>query len=244
MKKLLIGTILAAILMGCSDPKELALPASLDKIEPIKTKLAKLDEEDKRQLIAYLTRREVSRAAGEAFNNPKATAGYTAVTVGDAIRQQAEFEAQVNAKEAEEKALRDKVIAEQKAIQEQVDKALTVAVVTLRVREKDIMNGRYSDEQVIELALKNIGQKDIEGVSGTIVFKDMFDKEVGRIGFQYDEGIKAGQTAQWTGARRINQFDESDTALAQLKGGKYTTRFEAEALVFADGTKLLPSRQQ
>ncbi len=243
MKRMLATLmVVAAGITGCSDPKELALPSSLAQVEQVKEKIAKLPETDRKMLLAYLARREMANQLGAALGRPDAGSSFTAATIGDAIKQQSEYEEQVRSKEAEEKALKEKILAEQKAIQEQVDKTLTVAVVKLGVIPKDAMSGRYSDEQTIDLALKNSGSKEIAAVSGSIVFLDMFEKEVGQIGFQYDDGIKPGETAEWSGSRRINQFDDQHMAIARLSDGKYTTKFVADGIVFSDGTKLIPSK--
>lgn len=239
MKKIFLAVGAAAILLtACADPKEAVLPVTLEQMEGSKDLLKKLNDEEKRLLVAYLTRREMAKVMGGALGNPEVAASFDAATVGDAIAQQREFQAASEKKAAEEEALRAKVLSEQKALQEQVDKALTVAVVDLHVRPQDIMNRRFRDEQVIVLALHNTSDREIAGVSGMIDFVDMFDKTVGSVHFKFEDGIKPGATEKWTGTREINQFEDEHTAIARLVPGKFTGRFRADGIVFADGTKL------
>lgn len=222
----------ALALAACSSPHDVVVPTDITKWETeLKPAIEDMSEEEKNLLGAYLMRMKLA----ETFGGGAMKEG---VTVGQALKEQKAWVAEQKAKEAEAQALKDRVEAERAALKKLVDQTLTVAVVGLELREADYRSGTYSDSQIIKLALQNKGKKDIRGVKGEMKFIDIFDKEVGSITFGYDDGIPAGQTRSWTGARDYNQFMEDHKAIANLEEGKYTTRFEPEVILFSDGTKL------
>ncbi len=214
-------------LTACSDPKGTVIPTDASTWDKaLKPALEKLTEEEKKLFIGYTMRAKM----GEAFGGKGMESG---ITVGKAIENQRAWIAEREAKQAEENALKAKLVAEQAALRKQIDDLLTVTVIELLL-QKD----RFQENQIIKIGLNNKGSKDIKGVSGAVKFIDIFDKEVGTINFSYDDGLKAGATSFWTGSRHYNQFMEDHRAIAQLEEGKYKTIFEPKMLVFEDGTKL------
>ena len=172
---------------------------------------------------------------GEAFGGKGIPPG---TTIGQAIEAQKKLVAEQKQKEAEAAALKAKLQKEIAEARRVIDEAVVVTVIKLWRSRKDFDAGRFSDAQAIKLGFQNKTTKGIAGVSGKMVFTDMFDKKISDVHFSFDDGIKAGGTATWTGSRRINQFDSEDRALANIAEGKYTAKFEPEMIVFVDGTKL------
>src|SRR5690606_35998332 len=134
------------------------------------------------------------------------------LTIGKAIEKQKAWKAERDKKDQEAKLLKEKLEKEQAVLQKQVDEMLTVTVLKVKLEKAD-----YQTYQVIELGFKNNGAKDISGMKGTVYFIDMFDKEIGSIGFSYTDGLKAGATSKWSGSRHYNQFIEEHRALAGLE---------------------------
>lgn len=224
--------LIACTLVACSNPHDAPVPSDMSKWDTeLKPAIQKLPEEEKELLAGYLMRMKMSEAFGG--GPPK-----VGLTVGTAISEQKKWVEEQKAKEAEAKALKEKIEAERAALKKTVDGTLTVAVVELKLQKANYQAGTYSDSQVIRLALQNKGTKDIKGVKGDIKFIDIFDKTVGTIGFGYDDGIPAGKTKTWVGSRDYNQFLPEHKAIANLEEGKYTTRFEPEIIIFTDGSKL------
>ncbi|WP_068857462.1 hypothetical protein [Perlucidibaca aquatica] len=227
-----IAAALVLALTACSSPHDVVVPTDIAKWETeLKPAIEDMSEEEKNLLAAYLMRIKMAEAFG-------AGSMKEGLTVGEALKQQKAWVEEQKAKEAEARALKERVEAERAALKKLVDQTLTVAVVGLELRGADYSSGTYSDSQIIKLALQNKGKKDIRGVKGEMKFIDIFDKEVGSITFGYDDGIPAGQTRSWTGSRDYNQFMDEHKAIANLEEGKYTTRFEPEVILFVDGTKL------
>lgn len=225
IKSLVIFTSLL-FLASCTGAKNTVIPADMSKWDTeLKPSIDKLSDEDKALLAGYLMRSKM----GEAFGG-KTEQG---ITIGKAIENQKSWKAEQDKKALEAKLLKEKLEQEQAALQKQVDEMLTVTVLSMKLEKAS-----FQTNQVIKLGFKNNGTKDISGIKGAVHFIDMFDKEIGSLGFSFTDGIKAGGTAKWGGSRHYNQFMDEHRALAGLEEGKYTTRFKPEMIVFKDGSKL------
>ena len=236
MRKLIL---LAAVgvLAACSKPTDTVIPADMaawDKdLSPV---VQKLSEEDRKLLAAYLVRAKL----GEVFGGkgvPPAT------TVGAAIADQRQFLARKAQEEAEAKALAEKVQKERAAAMDQMRQAITVALVSKSIEIERGGSGMELDRHlVVKFAYKNNSGKDVAGVKGTVVVKDLFGDKLSAFGISNDDSIKAGQTAIWTGQRSIKYAIGSankDEKLAGLGTDKFTVEWDPETIVFADGTKLV-----
>ena len=160
-------------------------------------------------------------------------------TIGQAIEEEKKFEAERKRKEDEEAALKKKLQEERAAAAEKISKAVTVTLIEKGRQFKNYDPGRFDDRQIFRIGVKNTSDKALEGVSGRLVFVDIFDKEVGSVGFKISETIKPGQDYVWVGSRRYNEFDDEQRAVWNLENDKFKTRFEPGTVVFTDGTKLV-----
>lgn len=226
-QRAVLAGVIATMFVACSDPKGVVIPSDVSKWdEELSEKMKKLDDDDRKNLASYMFRVKT----GEAFGGKGIPPG---MTIGDAIADQKKFVAEQEKRAAEALALKAKLEKEQAAVRKQIGDVITVAVTGLKLVEED-----YSKQQLIRLGFQNNGTKDISGVKGAIKFVDMFDKEVGEITFSYTDGVKAGGTGAWAGARRYNEFIPEHRAIADLKEGQYKAVFEPVMVVFADGSKL------
>lgn len=215
------------LIAACSDPRATLIPSDMATWDKsLAPTIEKLTPEEKKLFAAWVVRTKLS----ESFGGEPMPVG---VTVAQALEQQKKWADERQAKEAEERALKEKLLAEQAAIAKQIDDTVTVTVLNLELEKEG-----FVQRQAIKIGLKNKGDKDIKGVSGSIKFIDIFDKKVGEMTFGYDKGLKAGSETSWSGVRDYNQFIAEHKAIANLQSGKYTTKFEPEMIVFEDGTKL------
>lgn len=221
-----------SVLTGCSNPKSTVIPKDVSKWDTeLKPAIEKLADEEKGLFAGYLMRAKL----GEAFGGGGIPDG---MTVGKAIETQKEWIAKTGSKDKESKALREKLEQERLVLRKQVDELLTVTVLSLKIEPADFQSGKPFDRQMLKLGFQNKGKKDILGVMGSVHFIDIFDKDIGSVSFKYDDGIKAGATATWSGGRRYNEFLPEHRAIAGLSKGKYMVKFEPEMVIFADGSKL------
>ena len=231
MKSKILIFMAALTLAACSDPKGTVIPPDIETWEKtLKPSVDKLNEEEKKLFLGFTMRAKM----GEAFGGKGIESG---TTVGKAIDLQKKWIAEREAKEVEEKALKAKLEADQAALKKQIDDLITVTVLGLWLEKES-----YSEKQIIKIGFQNKGSRDIRGISGSMKFIDMFDKEIGAVNFGYTDGLKAGSTASWTGTRDYNQFLEQHKAIARLEEGKYKAVFEPEMIVFEDGSKIAAKR--
>lgn len=231
------ASVLAAVVMSialaaCSSPTETVVPSDMGQWDTqLAPKLQKLSDEDKGLALGYLMRAKV----GEAFGGHGVPVGFT---VGDAIREQRNWMAEQKKQEAEAQALKQKLEAERAAAAAEMSKSVVVTLVQKAELPSDYRANRYSDTQTFKIGVKNTSDKELVGVSGELKFIDVFDKEVGAVSFGISEHIKPGGDLLWQGERRYNEFIPQHKAVWTLQEGQYKTRFVAETLVYADGTKL------
>lgn len=234
MSRFLLAVPLAMLLLaGCSKPTDQVIPSDMSKwdseLAPV---LQKLPEEDRKLMAAYLVRVKL----GQVFGGAGIPVG---TTVGSALSDQKKWVEELARKEAEEKALKEKLEQERAVAIKAINDAVTVVLLEKRYRESDFQAGRIGDQQVIKIGVQNNSSKPVAGVSGELEFIDLFGKTVGSMGFKIAEDIEPGREITWSGARDYNQFISEHQAIRNLEEGKYKTRFVPEAVVFKDGSTLV-----
>lgn len=220
------------VLVGCSKPTDVVIPSDVatwdDKLVP---EVKKLNDSDREKFTAFLIRAKF----GEAFGGNGIPPG---TTIGEAIDEQTKWAEQEAIKRAEEEALKKKLEQERAAAIDKLNKAVTVTLLAKRELPVNFSRSRYSPYQEFRIGAQNNTDQIIVGVSGDLMFIDVFDKEVTTVSFAISESIDPSKTAIWTGGRDFNQFIDSHRALWNLEEGKYTTKFIPEMIVFKDGSKL------
>ena len=233
------------VLSACSKPQEMVIPSDMStwdkELGPV---IQKLPEEDRKHFALFVARAKMA----EAFNKDSGGIPF-GTTVGQAIEQQKKWAAEMEAKVAEEKALREKkekeeaelkakLEAEKIATIKAINDVVTVTLVSKKELPADYQARRYSEYQQFNIGIQNNSDKTIAGVSGELEFVDLFDKTVGAVNFRITENIPSGSTHTWIGGRDYNRFLESHKAVWNLSLGEFKTRFNPEAVIFSDGSKL------
>lgn len=235
-------SIVAAVLIaaGCSSPKDAIVPTQADKLETLKPVIEKLAAEEKELLAGYIMRHTMSVAANGLFG-VKADPIPDGMKVGQAIEEQRDFLAKQKAKEAEEKALKAKLLAEREKAMEAMRDAVTVTVVSKGIKVQHGYSGMVMDENLeVTFGYKNNTDKPIAGVKGTVDVLDMFGDELSGFHISNDKGIQPGGSVTWTGSRsvRYSVGNNKDRKFAELDDSKYKVVWKPDVIVFADGTKL------
>lgn len=245
MSKIVLCIAAALALTACNPVKETVIPTDMStwdkELAPV---VQKLNEEDKKLLVGYVTRMKL----GEAFGGKQAGIPF-GTTVGQAIDQQKTWLAENEKRMAEEKAERERKAAEAAALKKKleaeraeaikrINEAVTVTMLGKKELPRDFQAGRYSPYQQVTIGIQNTSEKDVIGVAGTMEFIDVFDKVVADVNFKVSERIKPGATYRWIGGRDYNQFLDHHRALWGLEEGKYKTRFVPAMVIYADGEKL------
>ncbi|MFZ4537150.1 hypothetical protein [Propionivibrio sp.] len=228
MKEFLLAILFALILAGCEGPKDKVVPKVMAKwVTELKPSIDKLSVNDRKLFLGFLMRAKLGEALGEKPIEE-------GLTIGKIIEQQKAWVDDEVRKEVEARLMNGRFEVERAALKKAVGDLLNVTVLDLRLEKKG-----HAENQIVKLGFENKGQKDIRGIRGSIRFIDIFDNEVGVVSVSYADGLKAGASGSWAGARRFNRYLESHQALASLEQGQYTSRFDPEMIVFADGQKLV-----
>ena len=164
------------------------------------------------------------------------------MTVGKAIELQRNFQADQTIEEAKQLALKDRLRAEREVAEKAMREAVTVTLVSKSLKEERGASGMVLDEKIeVVFGYKNNSTKDIAGVKGRISVRDLFGDELSAFQVSNDESIKSGASITWTGGRSIRYAmgsSNKDMKLTELGDGKYTTQWNPQVIIFADGTKL------
>jgi len=245
LRSLMLLVVLTGVLVACSKPYDTVIPSDMSawdkELAPV---VKELSDEDRKLFSAFVARAKIAEVFAKGEGIP------FGMTVGDAIEAQKKWEMELAAKEAEERALRERKAKEEAELKAQLEakraetiKAIQEAVTVTLVSKKELPVNydvrRYSEYQQFNIGLQNNGDKTIAGVSGELEFVDLFDKVVGSVTFRITETIRPGGSHVWIGGRDYNQFLDRHRAVWNLEPGQYTTRFIPESVVFADGSRLV-----
>jgi len=242
MRKLMV-IFAVALFAGCSNPKDIVFgPEPLKQIAEQGDQFKKLSEEDRALLVGYLTITEMGKAFG-ADVKPA-----TGRTVGEVLVDAKAWKEKMKAAEAEEKkkeaeveALRNKVLAERKAIADKISTSVVVAIIDKTVLPENFEVGLYSEMLSLKYAIENKSDKTIRQLKGRVTFKDAIGDEIGWLSVDIDEPVKSGQTLKTTTGRgwKINPFMNGE--IEKIAGREFSSMkatFEPESIAFEDGEVL------
>lgn len=229
--RLVLFSAFIVALVGCVDPYDYKIPADMEKWksdEALRTTIEKLKPEDKEVLARYM----LGAGMRQAFGQPTSE-----LSIRDAVAAQRKREAENAAKEAEEKALAERVKKEREEAIAKMNTILTVAMTGLSFHDADWRNG-VQDGFAVSFAFQNKTERDLAGVKGTVRFADMFDDEIKQVNLSMDEAIPAGQTVTWRGELGFNQFIEDDKKLRNTAVDKLKVSWIPTTYLFTDGTRM------
>jgi len=232
--------LIVATLGGCSDPKKIVLGD-----EPLKQMAAqgddfrKLTESERGLFVGYVTVQSMAKALGGQDNK------VTGRTVGevlddakkwaDATRAAAEAE---KAREVERQALKARVQAENKAITDRINTAVTVALTEKVVLPESFEARRYSPMLRLMFAVENKSDKPIQQLKGRMIFFDPSGDKIGSLGIDFNQRIAMGATLKTdTGTGwKINGFMSGDIEkIAAADFNVMKTQFEPLSVAFEGG---------
>lgn len=234
---------LSVLLTSCGKPTDIVFgPEPLKQMAEQGDQFKKLPEEDRTLLAGYLTAMEIGKSFGTEMKPA------TGRTVGEVLADARAWrekmkaaEAETKKRQAEEAALKTKVLAERKAIADRIAGSVTVAVTDKKVLPKNYDAGRYSEMLVLHYAIENKSDKTIRQLKGQVIFFDATGDKVGDLPVDFDERIAPGKILKTTTGRgwRLNSFMRSDIEkIAARDFNSMKVKFEAEAIAFEGGEVL------
>lgn len=119
------------------------------------------------------------------------------------------------------------------------DKQVTVTVTSKKNVQANLLNGDYMPSVEFDMEVRNNTEKDILGVQGTLIVKDLFGKEIMQIDIDFTDGtIKAGESRKFKNMGvDINQFFDSDVKLYNTNYEDMIFAYEISTVVYTDGTR-------
>lgn len=241
MRHLILMIAAASGLIACSGPKDTPLPREISKMETIQPAMQKLAEDERTLVAGYIMRHTMGAALGGLFGGKPGPGIPEGMTLGKAIEEQRSFLAAAAAEEAKQKALKEKLAAERLAAIKPMQEAVTVTLVSKKLQPEYGYGGTLMDEHIkVVFGYKNNTAKDIAGVKGTILIKDLFGDQLSAFAVSNDTTIKAGESLTWSGSRSVkfSLRQNQDRKLAELTEDKYKVEWAPEMVVFKDGSKL------
>ena len=117
-------------------------------------------------------------------------------------------------------------------------KALALSVAEKGFIPSDPSANRYQDLITIKCSYSNGSEKDIRAFTGSVVFQDLFGKEIFRANITISDPIGAGQQSTWAGTIKYNQFVEAHQRLRNTDLKDLTVVWVPASILFADGTRI------
>jgi hypothetical protein len=94
----------------------------------------------------------------------------------------------------------------------------------------------YEDDITLEFGLTDLTNKDIRAFDGTVVFSDLLDNTLMSISLAVNDPVKAGDTLDWSGGIKYNQFIDAHQRLRNTEQQNIKVSFKTKKILFADGT--------
>lgn len=121
---------------------------------------------------------------------------------------------------------------------DEMRKTIKVTVVEKGFLPADPNSRRYQALLAFKCSYENASGRDIRAFTGTIVFQDLFEKQILRLGITISEPIKAGQLATWSGTVNYNQFMDAHQRLRATELQDMRIGWEPASIIFADGSRI------
>lgn len=217
MKHAVILIAAAAVLVACG-PKSARIPTDPDKLDRLDAAIEKLGEEDRALLRHYIARHTAPEYGST--EKPRLPAGKT---VGAAIAEQARFDDEARALEAQREAARAKM-----------SNAVHVTVTQMI----PMPSAGYTFRMGLVVVVENRTGKDVAGVKGTLYLKDVFGELLTMKELAFDDVVAARASRTFEEVSLDLGYSKSDEKLAKDGLRKVRAEFAPDIVVFTDGSKM------
>ena len=223
----LVALLIASQIFG-HNPKSIHIPAEWEKSEEFKKEVQRLSDKDKEVLLQALLRDGLSKAFG------RDGVVKSGMTIGEVIDAQTNLAKNQTVEANKEEALRKEVDSKREVMQIAIKKDLVVSLVAKKNR-----TAGYREFIELQVAYKNSSEKNISGIKGKMIFKDIFGDVILSLNDSMDHSIKAGETYVSKGSGLdYNQFMDEHKKLYATDFEKIKFEYAPEVVIFTDGTKI------
>ncbi len=118
------------------------------------------------------------------------------------------------------------------------DAKVSVSVTGKQNLETDYKANRYSPRVEFTFEVSNLTEKDIKGIQGKLIIKDLFDEKIMSLGLDFTgQTIGAGSSVSFSDLGfDINQFMDDNVKVYNTDFADLKFDYEVTAIVYADGT--------
>lgn len=129
---------------------------------------------------------------------------------------------------------------EAKAEEEKIRQRANAIKISIREKEfipTDLQRGRFQEVLQFEFGFQSSLERNARAFTGTVVFLDLFDREIMRIGITIEQALPAGGSISWSGGIDYNQFMDDHRTLRAKELKDLQARFELKSVIYSDGTR-------
>lgn len=117
-------------------------------------------------------------------------------------------------------------------------KAIKLTVLEKGFIPADASARRFQPMLTFKCSYENGAARDIRAFTGTVIFQDLFGKEILKVNITISDPISAGQRATWTGTAHYNQFMEAHQRFQATELQDMKVVWAPASIIFADGTRI------
>lgn len=117
------------------------------------------------------------------------------------------------------------------------NKQMSITLLNKNFHQADYSAGDSGDRIDFVFQFTNHLGKDIRAFTGVVIFKDLFERIILRMGITDERGIRSGGTSQWKGGMEYNQFEEQSTRLLKIEKNDLIVEFLLKQVIYSDGTR-------
>ncbi|NCC62813.1 MAG: hypothetical protein EOM12_18230 [Verrucomicrobiae bacterium] len=234
----LLAVGLVAFLLIGKNPLNVEVPSSVKNWsdEKLRDAVEQLSDEERELFGSYAARVALATAFGGEGVIPEGK------TVGDVIQDQREWQKEQKEQEQRQALLAGKLLKEQADARREMNNAVTVSLVDILFQKSDYSRDIYSDYFAMRVGFENRTSRDIVGIKGVLMFKDIFGDLINGVRLSYDDGVAAHDSVVWSGTMEYNQFDDDDKKLRSTSRDKLKVEWEPDTYLFSDGSKMTMPR--
>lgn len=117
------------------------------------------------------------------------------------------------------------------------NKSISITLLSKNFHPANYNAGDAGDRIDFTFQFTNHLKKDIRAFMGVIVFKDLFEKIILKMGFTDESGIRANSPSEWKGGMEYNQFTDEHRRLLNVAKNDLIVEFVLNQVIYADGTR-------
>ena len=117
------------------------------------------------------------------------------------------------------------------------NKHLSITLLNKNFHQAEYGIGDSGDRIDFTFQFTNHLGKDIHAFTGIVLFKDLFERVILRMGLTDESGLRSGGTNHWKGGVEYNQFREEHNRLLNIGKNDLIVEFLLERVIYTDGMR-------